>query len=257
MVRAFRGLDPLGGISVPLRRFVSSGGASYYPETLANQYAVFRADRLAFSDGDPISTWDGDVGGIDLVYDGNNSHRPTFRSAPTGFNGHPAVEFGYDDFLQAVVSITGTVLSVYTVCRRIGGSSDTSHIGMYDNATTEDYDSVAECVFAYEGGGSTLQTYRNGSKSTASHPGNGSTFVFATTFDGTTNVVYLNGTAQSGVGSSGSFGSNRLLVNARWTLTTISNIGNIYLAESWIYTAAHDATTAGNVITAMKNKYGV
>ena len=63
------------------------------PDQVGTLNAWWKADALALSDGDPIGSWADSSGNGHTMTQATGSKKPTYRAAPTGFNGQPAAEF--------------------------------------------------------------------------------------------------------------------------------------------------------------------
>lgn len=134
-----------------------------------------------------------------------------------------------------------------------------SVIGAYSASSSGDYDNTQSFVGFYEGpSGTTLETDRASSTlSVATHPGNDVTYIAASVFNNTNNIVYLNGTAQTAVASTGTFDSTRLLIGARWVTSGLGNFYNGNVAEIIIFNRALKTEERKSIESYLGKKWGV
>ena len=97
---------------------MSTPVTSFDPATVSGIVAWFKADSLVLADGDPVSSWS-DSSGNSHTATSTSTARPTYRSAPTGFNGKPALQFdGSNDTIgTAGFALTSLDLTVFAVIR--------------------------------------------------------------------------------------------------------------------------------------------
>jgi len=152
-------------------------------------------------------------------------------------NGKPAIRFDkIDDFLEAIVNITGTKITAFFVGSRISVSGNTSNYTTYNTANSNDFQFTDSFVPGFEAGpGNILGAVRNGLKASTSNPGNNTPYVYTVKFDGTNNTVYLNGVASTPVASTGNFDINRVLLGVRFIGSTQANFANVDIQEIIIY----------------------
>lgn len=185
--------------------------------------------------------------------------RPLWVSS--GLNGMPVLRFDGGDRLvnDRVSSIGGSAVTAFIVANRIAATSNTSTATFFSDGQANDFDNAGSFVLAYEGfsGGTALQTFRGSGKSTATHPGNSSPYVFATVFDGANNTAYLNGTASTVVGSTGTFDIDNIAIGQRWQSSSYIYGYNGDVAELIIYDRALSGSERNAVGYYLQEKYGL
>lgn len=173
-------------------------------------------------DGSDLSFW----------YDNNmqstsklNAYAPAVQNRPkfieNGINGLPAVRFyGVDDFmLISNPGITSDKLTYIFVLRRLQPSSETSVFSGVNLTSTWDFDNLESICGLYESAGNFIMPYRAGGLSQINtHPGNNVSYIITSVFNGSTNVLYLNGNASTPVASSGNFNFRAIYLGVRWAL---------------------------------------
>ncbi|MFT6106337.1 MAG: prepilin-type N-terminal cleavage/methylation domain-containing protein [Rickettsiales bacterium] len=196
--------------------------------------------------GQSISTW------FDLSPEGNNSvigNAPTYTSDE--IRGLPALRFdGVNDYMESILPLTliSNQLQIFLVCRR-GGSfpviddvspdADISTSALVldgGNGNGDDKSGIKYVIVGKEGAGGNLTTSRNDTDlSTASHPGIGVSYIQSTRFDGSNNIVHLNGVEQAFVNSTGDFNVGRILIGARYFDNSVQLFYNGSIAEIIVF----------------------
>lgn len=207
-----------------------------------------KADSLALSDGDPVATWADSSGLGNNATQGTSGFRPTFQT--NELFGLPVVRFdGSDDYLTIPVSHSGTSLTVFIVAKRISGAGNNSgNASFFLSSTSADWNDTRNFVLAYNPS-TILQAYRNGSLSTATHPGDGVTYLLVTKFDSSNHTAYLNGSAQSPVPSTGSFGFDTIFLGARYDGSAPFQRDNFDVGEFIVYDSALSDGDRGGIET--------
>ncbi|MCE3255902.1 MAG: hypothetical protein K0R25_1396 [Rickettsiaceae bacterium] len=186
------------------------------------------------------------------------SAKPTYTAS--AINGLPALKFDGSDWLRMVIQTsTSDKLEVFTVCKR-SALVVLSSSAVFHKAGTNDNDNVGRFILANEGLSSPFQlaTARNGTKSVRSpHPGNNIPYIFSTSFDGTNNTAYYNGTAQTAVASTGNFDFDNVLIGARYTGGVENSMYNGYIAELIVFDRNLTATERKDVTKYLGNKWGI
>jgi hypothetical protein len=210
------------------------------------------------SDGTAISTWNDINPQLTLKNNAVAGNSPTYtRSA---INGIPALKFnGTSNYLTVSNLISNTTgLTAFVVCKRIAVSADTGSFTLYNTAvSTIDYDNAAILVPNYEGAfGSFLQSYRNAALSNSSHPGNNIPYIFTTVFDGTNNIVYLNGVAGATAASTGTFNISNISIGSRY-VNGFSNFYNGYIGEIIIFDRALSTSERQQIEQYLSKKWNI
>lgn len=233
----------------------SGGGGGGGAPPVAGYTLWLAADSIeGLSDGDPISTWLDESGN---EYNGTPFGSPTFET--NEINGLPIVRCdGVSDYIVSTFNLGGTELSVFIVAR-FSSTTGSGLLTMHAASPAEDYSTV-EAWTAYHGGGSLLQAYRDGAKSTVAWPGTATPFLFTTVFDGADNASYLDGSGASPVGSSGTFNIVATGIAARWVgggAPTYAELSACDIAEIIIYPSALNTTDREAVELYLSTKWGI
>lgn len=206
------------------------------------------------ADGDRVGAWDDKSGNARHALQATAGDRGTYK---TGIqNGKAVVRFdGVSDFLAAAYAYSGTVLTVAIAAVRRSAVSQTSAVTLYKASEIHDYDTVTQAIVFYENTGTIIQSYRNGSKSQATHPGNATAYQATSIFDATNNTMRLDGAAQTPVGSTGSFGYDNMILAARRDFAP-GVFGEIDICELVICEAALSGTDLTNLEDYLTTEWG-
>jgi prepilin-type N-terminal cleavage/methylation domain-containing protein len=213
------------------------------------------------SDGTPITTWFDNNIQSSFKYDLKQStvaNQPKFSEGI--INNLPAIKFdGADDHLVATsVGINGKGLTAFIVGQRVayGGSFQVSLAGLAagQNDDTNSGSVVAFADFGnYFVSGTGLQWFTNYG---SNHQGNGSPFILDTVFNGTGNVIYLNGLGGTGYGITTNFLIDSLRVGCKFS-TAPAYFFNGYIAEVIIYSRALNTEERKSVEAYLSKKYAI
>ena len=225
-----RGLSPLGG--------TATHAAVFSPTGIAGLQLWLKADSLALTDGDPVSTW-ADSSGNSNNATSSGASRPTYKAAILG--GKPVVRFSSSASNYLVSSLARTQpYTVIIVSKQVAVATQAVIDGSVLNSGVLVYQFGALDQYA----GSVLST---GSIATTSF------LVISAIFCGVTSSMYVNGTLKI----SGTIGL------ANTTGTTIGCAGGFIepldgdIAELLVYNSVLGSTDRGNVETFLKTKYGL
>ncbi|MFM7621246.1 MAG: hypothetical protein ACKO47_06565, partial [Alphaproteobacteria bacterium] len=180
-----------------------------------------------------IDSEEQDNSDLSFWYDNNiqntnkiNAYAPAVQNRPkfieNGINGLPVVRFlGVDDFMLINnPGITMNQLTYIFVLKRIQISGETSVFSGVNLTASYDYDSNENICGFYEGSGAIISAYRAGGLSQInSHPGNNVPYIISSVFNGSTNILYLNGNPSTPVASSGNFNFKAIYLGVRWALS--------------------------------------
>ena len=115
--------------------------------------------------------------------------------------------------------ITSNQLTYIFVLRRIQASGETSVFSGVNLTSTWDFDNIESICGFYEGPGSYITPYRAGGLSQiTTHPGNNNPYIITSVFNGSNNILYLNGNPTTPVASSGNFNFRAIYLGVRWAL---------------------------------------
>lgn len=251
MKQSFR-ISPL--VAVAISGLLTASGHS---AVITNLALWLKADAGVTTSGSTVTSWaDQVVGSTETA--GNNGTGPQFVAS--AINGQAAIRFDGNDRLWnnrvGTSPITGNAMTVFVVARRIGAVANTSTAVFTQNGTPYDYNNTSNLVLAYEGPGTSLSTYRNGSLSNPGNPGNNNPYVFATVFDGSFNTAYLNGVAGATVASTGTFDFDHIVLGQRYE-NGFTNGYNGDIAELLVYDRALTAAEQNEVGFYLAQKYSL
>ncbi|MCE3255907.1 MAG: hypothetical protein K0R25_1401 [Rickettsiaceae bacterium] len=213
------------------------------------------SERLA----GPISRWN-DIN--PQSKDGYNASQTTTNRKPTytesAINGLPALKFDGTDWMRMIISsVTSDRLEVFVVANRTASAPLTSSVVFYKTGSTADFNNLESLVVAYENANNDrLQSQRiAGLSRKLPGPGTNIPYIFSTSFDGTNNIAYYNGTALNTTASSGNFGFDNILIGARWSPENSMYIG--YIAELIVFDRNLTVTERKDVTKYLSDKWGI
>jgi hypothetical protein len=237
------------------------GGGAFSPSDITGLQLWLKADAITgLSNNDPVTTWGDESGNNRDATQSTSGAKPLYK---TGIqNSLPGVLFdGTDDYMLANWTHTGSNLSVFFVGQRVAAPADHENwITCRDSIQANDFTNVESVIIAYEGGtGGVLQDFRDGTKSSHTHPGNSVTFLYAVVYDGSNNNSYLDGVASvnNPVASTGSFGFEEVYLMARYESFSPSRFSNGYLFEVVAYDTALGTSDRQDVENYLTTKWNV
>jgi type II secretory pathway pseudopilin PulG len=193
------------------------------------------------------------------VNQSNLANKPVFVEA--GINGIPSIKFdgnSSDYMLLPNYNFSNNKITIFLVTNRIiGNDSGTATLDGVDPAYGNDWADpgsiqiweVSSQFKAWKGGGSFPLSF-------FTHPGNGVPYIASVTFDGTNNLVYLNGTASSPVAYSGNISLKNLYIACRYLGgPTIFYSG--YISEVIIFSRLLNTEERKSVETYLSKKYAI
>lgn len=228
---------------------------SIQPDAISGLQLWLKADALALSEGNAVSSWTDSSSNANAAVQATGTKQPTYRAAPTGFNGNPAVQFDGGDGL-ATGNISIATFTVFVVIKLTGTAGyiweQTS--GTYLNSL-------------YGTTGDTALMRRSGLYSSVDRAVNWAvdnvTKIVALDWD-TVNAasihMFINGAAQT-VTTVQDQGSNATPVAAPFYVGSHLGGGVAgstgYIAEVLEYDSVLSSTNRGNVTSYLGTKYGV
>ncbi len=213
------------------------------------------------SDGTPITNWFDNNIQSSFKYDFKQAtiaNQPKFSEGI--INNLPAIKFdGVDDHMVATsVGISGKGLTAFIVGQRVGWSApfNVSLAGLVagQNDDTGTGSVVAFADFGnYFVSGTGLQWFSNYG---SNYLGNGSPFILDTVFNGTMNLIYLNGLAGTGYNINTSFIIDSLRVGCKYS-NAPAYFFNGYISEIIIYSRALNTEERRAVEAYLSKKYSI
>lgn len=244
--------------------YVPAAGGGFSPPSQSGLIGWYKADAGVFSDlgstaainGDPVQQWNDQSGTANhLINSAGSSTRPTFNTGR--LNGLPGLAFAQanSQIIQtaAGASLGGTTLSVFMVIKASTPVANARVFEFKATADANDFSNATSVIAFYYPSTTSLKSFRAADKS-AGTVVNNTAMQIGTIFDGTNDTLYVSGTGQTAVGSTGSFGATGV-----WGVTCISGgteffTGDVY--EIIMYNA--DATAnAANINTYLLGRWGV
>lgn len=174
-------------------------------------------------------------------------------------NNLPCLRFDGGDYLWNLnILLNSAQATIFVVAKRFAAVAEVSTISLVHTTVWNDYDNPSSFVAFYEGPSATmLQTYRNGALSTATHPGTNVPYIASSTFNGATNVVHLNGTAQSAVASTGSFYATKFIMACRYVNNGLTACYNGYIAEAILFNRVLKIDERKSIEKYLSKKWGI
>ena len=184
---------------------------------------------------------------------------PTLSS--TAVNGKPGVSLnGTSMGYRGAVTNSGTVVTAFVVATLDSGAKRYGRLVSLTGDTTSDVTNP-QCVIPFYRDPDTAQNiagYRTAKKSTRPTPGYATPFYAASIFDNTNNTVYVNGTAGTPVGSTGSFLITKygLGIPGNGSPAT-DDYWKGYVSEVLVYNSALSTTNRQAVEAYLATKWGI
>lgn len=235
-----------------------SGGAGFTKDSVSGLLRWWKADALSYVEGNSVSQWDDSSGNAGHAIQATGTKQPTYRAAPTGFNGKPGVEFDGGDGLVTSGNVSLGPFTVFAVWRASGTPGF-----IYEHSVNS---GTNNGHFLYATIGTTVNVKRAGGVQEKNLTNNwgvdGAVRVTAQVFDGV-NIsgckLYINGADQSlttvtNTGTDTNSASAVFSIGAR-------NAASIFLtgviAEILVYNSALGSGDRGVVFTYLGSKYGI
>lgn len=166
------------------------------------------------SNGTAITSWKDKSG---LAKHATNVGSPVLSS--TGVNGKPGISLdGLSMGFRGALANTGTVSTTFIVATLNDGTGGYSRLVSMSASTGADFDNTASGIpFLRDFNNPTnIAGFRNnGPLSTKAIPTYDTPFYASSTFDGTNNTVYVNGTAATAAASTGTFGITKYAIGTQ------------------------------------------
>jgi len=227
---------------------------AFYVTTLHSKKSK---EQLVTVDGsEAVSVWIDLSGNNNDISQASASLKPVYTES--AINGLPALRLdGAGDFLEGNLIVTGDKITAFMVAKRSVLVNQTTALNTYNSGVSGDI-GLNSFIMAWEGAAGTgLNTFRNGTKSSHTHPGNNIPYIFTTRFDGTNNIAFLNGTAAAAVASAGNFNINTLLVGARRTVNVPNIFYNGNIGEIIVYDRALSTSEKETIESYLSAKWGI
>jgi len=182
--------------------------------------------------------------------------------AENGIGTLQAVQFnGSSQYLTGNYTNTGTTLTAFFVGKSLN-STQTPYAGMmavWANAQLNDYDNIGSAVLLNQNNttANSIYSYRNSTALSSVSGTLTTSFLAATNFNSSTNTVFLNGTAATGVASSGSFNAAKVSLGARWTSPGFGNYWNGNFGEAIICNTSLSASDRQKIEGYLAHKWGL
>ncbi len=178
-----------------------------------------------------------------------------------GIGSRQAVGFnGTSQYLTGTYTNTGASLTAFFV----GKSSSTTQLSsagmmtVWANGQARDWNNIGSAVLFNQNGttSNSLQTYRNSTALSATTGTLTNAFLAATVFSGTTNILYLNGTAATSIASTGNFSAGNVALGGRWASPAFNTWWNGNFGEAIICNANLSMADRQKVEGYLAHKWG-
>ncbi len=188
-----------------------------------------------------------------------SDRRPIYINA--GINGLPTLRFdGIDDYLLSSLPLMATdQLTVFMVCKRSAWVSRATTASFTNVADGGDGFTPTTFVFSSEASAATFVSERGGvgAITTQPHPGNNKPYILASIFNGTNNILYLNGSASTTGITSGNFLIDRVVVGSRIAGNNPNISWNGDISEIIVFDKALSVAERKGVEAYLSQKYGI
>lgn len=236
----------------------TAGGGGFAPTDLSGLVLWLKGDAITgLNNGDPVTTW------LDLSGNANNasasgSTRPTYITAAQ--NGLAAVRFGGPSFAQRLngaLSATGTGLTVCLVGKLNSSSGAYNRLVSVGQAGTDDYGSASYAdALSRDNSNEGLGAYRNNSPLSTKPVTYGSYFCATSLFDGTNHTMFVNGSAGSSSGTTGSFGITAYCLGDHLNTGNSGDRADGDMGELCVFNRDLTGTEQGQMETYLKARWG-
>ena len=199
---------------------IPARGAPWTPADLPGQAALWLDASTATSNAGTVS--------ISNAGSGGGTISGPASLVANGIGNLQAVQFnGTNQYVTGNYTNTGTTLSAFFVGKSLN-STQNSYAGMMSvraNASANDWDNAGSaCLFTqYLTTANSITTFRNSDVLSGTNGTLTTAFLADTIFNGTTDLLYLNGSPAAGVASSGSFNAGKVVLGSRWTASAPSH----------------------------------
>lgn len=221
----------------------------------ADSGGALKTGGSAAANGEAVETWTKSGG------TGNNLQQLTGTAQPTYntgiINGKPVLTFdGTSDYMSSTISITGTTATWGCVFRSVTATASDRLAALWDGSSN-DWNNATTGVFLLQSSATNWRTSRNNadrvSYTAAASPFN---CILISIYDGTNSIVYHNGTQQTPVACTCTFGATTFFLGAGYS-AGISFWANIQVAEQVLCSSALSATEATALSNYWNSKYAV
>src|SRR6478736_1989782 len=224
----------------------SVASSSFSPTDISGLLLWLKADQITgLANGDPVATWVNQSGSASNATSPGGS-QPIYTTNVQ--NGLPGVHFdGTSQLISGTVTISGTTCSVFVVATLESGSNSYGRILSIGTNGTNDYDNTASAeALSRDGTNQGLSSYRaSAPKSVKSISAYSTAFTAASIFNGTNNIVTVDGTAGTTVSTTGSFSVSKYTLGNVVGGTASRYKG--YIFEICVYSTALNSTDLANL----------
>lgn len=233
---------------------LSGWTTSYDPSTMgSNLKAWYKADAITgLSNGSAVSSWSDSSGNSNTASQGTATNQPTYRTSI--INGQPVVRFdGTNDYMgTSFIPPTGanprTIFTVTSNHSTTGTGRWVYAYGLSPNNTMYGLMNVISSTAYF------ANDYWN-SNLTSSYTSSGTTPIISQVYNGTTDLMYANGTQVGTKTQTLATASGSLRLGAR--ADTVTAYGGFDMAEMLVFDSALTATQRQMVETYLYRKYNI
>jgi hypothetical protein len=206
-------------------------------------------------DGQAVGLW-ADKSGNDwhVTANGGATGKPTYKV--NRLNGLPAIRFdGNSDSMSTMLaSLRDSNYTIVIVGRRLSHKPFEAMLSIHDEGALDWNNSESVCV-GYSDGSLLADARDSVLKGQTGHPGSGIPFLYMTTYDGTTNRVFVNGVAGTPALSTKRLGAETITLGAR--SANVIDYNNYEYFEVLVYDFAFSDAYRQAVETHLGSKYAI
>ena len=247
---------------------IHTGGkrGRFYPPDEGNCFAWYDAadDSSIALNGSDVSQWNDKSGNGRHVVQGVSAAQPAYTDTVNGKN---VITFdGVTEYLEgAITAYTGTTMTTYLMCKKIGAGTTSSVLALRDSAETDVADTVGQSYNVYEQVALYSRTYRGAARSQIAAPVivAGEQYLARAYHNGTNMQIFRTNSTSNYAGdiiaSVAAFDFNRILLGSRYSAGayTPSYVG--YICEIIMYSSAigKDSATDRRITDYLLSKWGI
>lgn len=250
--------------------FDPTASAPFTPASLSGLIGWWKSDTGVFKDagvtpaanGDTVNQWNDQSGnGNNLKPQVTEAIGPIFNTSI--LNGLPALTFVFTSHMTlglASVSLGGTTASAFMVAKVAPTSASDGRLLVFQaTGQANDFDNTSSALFLDAQSTTAVRAFRNNGSLSNGTIVNNVFLQLGSIYDGANNTVYLGGTGQTPVASTGTFGATGQLVLGAFMQggVNVTNGVDGSICEVVLTNTALNSTDRSNINTYFLNKYTV
>jgi hypothetical protein len=234
------------------------------PLMLAEKWTPAELTTLAWFDASKTSSVEHVAGSVtnwnDLSGNGYDALQSSAALQPTTgsetINGLNAIVFAGDYLVADIPEYTGTDVAVFAVYKRDSYEQNQSIVTLV-RPPLGDYQSVKNAIMVTDRDDGNMYGFRLDWLSYVATPALDVVYQAGSIFDSVNHTMYLNGTNGTPVASSGNFGFDEIVINARYFATIYRSIGFHTVGEIIVITGGVSEADRQNIEGYLAHKWGI